>query len=87
VLKKTSAQGVEKHHKEHFVGWFERKVSNVIAYMTKTYCSTPLLKHFRCNFFSLERRLRSFMKNRRSVKSYMTFHRVLIMWLGFSTDV
>jgi hypothetical protein len=51
VLKKTSAQGVEKHHKEHFVGWFERKVSNVIAYMTKTYCSTPLLKHFRCNFF------------------------------------
>jgi hypothetical protein len=42
VLKKTSAQGVEKRHKEHFVGWFERKVSNVITYMTKTYCSTPL---------------------------------------------
>jgi hypothetical protein len=35
LLKRTSTQGVEKHHKEQFVGWFERKVSNVLIFMTK----------------------------------------------------
>jgi hypothetical protein len=35
LLRRTSAQGVDKRHREHFVGWFERKVSNAIIYMTK----------------------------------------------------
>ena len=35
LLRRTSAQGVDKRHREYFVGWFERKVSNVIIYMTK----------------------------------------------------
>jgi hypothetical protein len=84
LLKRTSAQGIAKRHIEHFVGWFEYKVSIVIIYLTKKYCSCPLFKYF-ISFF-LERRLMYFMKNRRSVKSYMTFHRVPIMWLGFSAD-
>jgi hypothetical protein len=32
-MRRTSAHGVDKQHKEHFVGWFEHKVSNVVIYM------------------------------------------------------
>jgi hypothetical protein len=47
LLKRTSTQGVEKRHKEQFVGWFERKVSNVLIFMTKQYCNCALSKHYK----------------------------------------
>jgi hypothetical protein len=51
LLKRTSAQGIAKRHIEHFVGWFEYKVSIVIIYLTKKYCTCPLFKYF-ISFFS-----------------------------------
>ena len=35
LMRRTSAHGIDKRHREHFVGWFERKVSNVVIYMSK----------------------------------------------------
>ena len=32
-LKKITTHGVERRHREQFVGWFERKVSNVVSCM------------------------------------------------------
>jgi hypothetical protein len=34
-MRRASAHGVDKRHWEHFVGWFEGKVSNVVIYMSK----------------------------------------------------
>jgi hypothetical protein len=32
-MRRTSTHNTDKRHREHFVGWFERKVSNVAKYM------------------------------------------------------
>jgi hypothetical protein len=29
-MRRASAHGVDKRRREHFVGWFERKVSNFV---------------------------------------------------------
>ena len=39
-LKKITTHGVERRHREQFVGWFERKVSNFVNWMLteNSYC-------------------------------------------------
>jgi len=44
-MRRTSAHGIDKRHREHFVGWFERKVSNVVIYMSQK-CSNCLIYLF-----------------------------------------
>jgi hypothetical protein len=44
LLKRSSTQGIEKRHKEQFVGWFERKVRNVLIFMKNQYCNCALFQ-------------------------------------------